>query len=438
MYPSQFNQKMIFTQGKRIKVPPAAGIVQFDVQLGEPLANLAKVRKALAQLQPAPGTLIVLPELWGSGFAYENISSLAAESHELLAALREETTNYDIITAGSLLEEKGGKYFNTMFISDAGGVLGRYRKQHLFGPMSEDDYFKPGHNPYPISTKYGIFASLVCYDLRFPQLAASQVGLGAGCIIVTAEWPAARLEHWRLLLQARAIENQVFVVACNRCGSTNGIRFAGHSLIISPDGSVLREAEDEETVFSADLDITLLTDVRKKFNTAAPSPYSFTDQDKISLSDDLRQRIQTAKELGKKVVFTNGCFDILHQGHVAYLEAARRQGDCLVVGLNSDASIRAIKGPARPINLEGSRARVLASLGCVDYITIFEEETPLDLIKMVMPDILVKGADWPVEKIVGASEVLAKGGQVINIPTVSGFSTTNVIGAIKGRSKAYV
>ena len=136
--------------------------------------------------------------------------------------------------------------------------------------------------------------------------------------------------------------------------------------------------------------------------------------------------------LGRKMVFTNGCFDILHQGHVTYLEAARCQGDCLVVGINSDLSIRAIKGPERPMNQESSRARVLAALGCVDYVVIFGEETPLDLITAIIPDILVKGADWPLEKIVGGAEVLAAGGQVINIPMVDGFSTTALIDTIRG------
>jgi rfaE bifunctional protein nucleotidyltransferase chain/domain len=424
---------MTFTQGKRIKIPEAVAVVQFNVQPGDCQANLSTVQNAVARLHPPAGTLVVLPELWGSGFAYDDLPGMSAKSHELLDNLQQLARDYRIALAGSLLEEDAGKYYNTLFISDKEGIQGRYRKQHLFEPMAEDSHLKPGNSPYPINTPYGTLAGLICYDLRFPELAAAQVGRGAGCLLVTAQWPEIRLEHWRILLKARAIENQVFVVACNRCGTGDDTKFAGHSMVIAPDGSVLREANDEAAAFVVNLDAQMLANIRANFNTAAPSPYSFAARDKIMSQDDLRQNIQTAKEVGKKVVFTNGCFDILHQGHTTYLEGARRQGDCLVVGLNSDASIRAIKGPERPVNSEDSRARVLAALGCVDYVTIFGEETPLNLIKSLMPDILVKGADWPVDKIVGAREVMANGGQVINIPTVEGYSTTNVIGAIKGQ-----
>ncbi|MDP2105980.1 MAG: D-glycero-beta-D-manno-heptose 1-phosphate adenylyltransferase, partial [Desulfobulbaceae bacterium] len=147
----------------------------------------------------------------------------------------------------------------------------------------------------------------------------------------------------------------------------------------------------------------------------------------------VQQELAQLQSIGKRVVFTNGCFDILHQGHVTYLEAARRQGDCLVVGLNSDDSIRAIKGPERPVNREESRARVLAALGCVDYVVIFGEETPLRLITELLPDVLVKGADWPVEKIVGATEVIAHGGTVTTIPMVADCSTTGMIELIRRR-----
>ncbi len=418
---------------KRIKIPAAAGIVQFEVTPADYPANLAKVENALTRLQPVPGTLVVLPELWGGGFAYDDLVKLAPRSPELLGALQRLAAYYDIIIAGSLWEEDGGEYFNTLFVSGAAGILGQYRKQHLFEPMAEDRHLKPGCNPSPITTPYGLCAGLVCYDLRFPILASSQVCRGAACIVVTAQWPAARLGHWQALLQARAIENQSFVVACNSSGTTGGIKFAGHSMIIAPDGSVLREAEATETEFMAKLNRQTLEDIRTAFNTVAPAPYHPAARAKILGRKDLQRQIARLRAIGKRVVFTNGCFDIIHQGHSTYLEEARHQGDCLVVGLNSDASVRAIKGPERPINSADSRAVVLAALGCVDYVSIFSEETPLDLIKAVRPDILVKGADWPVEKIVGAKEVIVRGGRVVNIPTVQGFSTTSTIRAIRER-----
>jgi rfaE bifunctional protein nucleotidyltransferase chain/domain len=127
------------------------------------------------------------------------------------------------------------------------------------------------------------------------------------------------------------------------------------------------------------------------------------------------------------VVFTNGCFDILHPGHVDYLQRARALGSCLVVGLNSDASVRRLKGPSRPVNDEASRAMVLSALACVDYVVVFEEDTPYELIRDVAPDVLVKGGDWSVERIVGRDLVEASGGRVLSIPLLAGHSTTAVI-----------
>ena len=127
------------------------------------------------------------------------------------------------------------------------------------------------------------------------------------------------------------------------------------------------------------------------------------------------------------VVFTNGCFDILHPGHVDYLQRARDLGSCLVVGLNSDASVRRLKGPARPVNDETSRALVLSALACVDYVVIFEEDTPYELIRAVAPDVLVKGGDWSVDRIVGRDLVEGAGGRVLSIPLLAGHSTTAVI-----------
>ncbi len=129
----------------------------------------------------------------------------------------------------------------------------------------------------------------------------------------------------------------------------------------------------------------------------------------------------------KRVVFTNGCFDILHAGHVAYLKRARELGDVLVVGLNSDSSVRAIKGKLRPINKEADRAIVLSALYFVDFVTIFDGATPEKLIRAVKPDVLVKGADWKVEEIVGADFVRSCGGRVVRIPFIKGHSTTSVI-----------
>lgn len=133
------------------------------------------------------------------------------------------------------------------------------------------------------------------------------------------------------------------------------------------------------------------------------------------------------KSKNKKIVFTNGCFDILHAGHVTYLEKAKAKGDILIVALNSDASTRKLKGPTRPINPLSDRAKVVAALESVSYVTSFNDETPIKLIKKILPDVLVKGGDYEVKKIVGYQEVTTHGGKVITIPFLKGRSTTNII-----------
>jgi rfaE bifunctional protein nucleotidyltransferase chain/domain len=141
--------------------------------------------------------------------------------------------------------------------------------------------------------------------------------------------------------------------------------------------------------------------------------------------------VREQRAAGRRIVFTNGVFDILHPGHVRYLQAARRHGDLLIVGVNSDASVRRNKGPSRPINPENERAEVLAALDCVDAVSIFDDDTPAAIVRRVEPDVLVKGADWPSDQIVGRDTVEARGGRVILEPVERGYSTTSIIERIK-------
>jgi len=154
-------------------------------------------------------------------------------------------------------------------------------------------------------------------------------------------------------------------------------------------------------------------------------------RDKIKTWAELTGIILDAKNTGRIVGFTNGCFDILHAGHVRYLKEARNKCDILIVGVNSDSSVRALKGKTRPVNPEIARTEVLAALECVDLLTVFNEDTPENLIKMLVPDILFKGGDWKEDSVVGAHHVKEKGGKVVIIPYIEGYSTTDIIERMK-------
>lgn len=166
----------------------------------------------------------------------------------------------------------------------------------------------------------------------------------------------------------------------------------------------------------------------------------------MSVFNHIEQKIQTLEQLhktvtgwraaGERIVFTNGCFDILHYGHLHYLAAARDLGNRLVIGLNSAGSVRRLKGPSRPINDEATRAHLLAALEMVDAVIFFEEDTPLELIRAVEPDVLVKGGDWRPDQIVGAGFVMARGGSVHSLPFVEGYSTTRIEQKIRNSGSA--
>lgn len=147
--------------------------------------------------------------------------------------------------------------------------------------------------------------------------------------------------------------------------------------------------------------------------------------------DEMIVRFGPGKRNGKRVVFTNGCFDLLHPGHIRSLEAARAMGDVLIVGLNSDESVRTLKGPGRPLISAEERAEILASLECVDAVLIFDELTPQKVIAALLPDVLVKGGDWPGNQIVGREEVEAAGGKVVLVDVVQGYSTSEILKKIR-------
>ncbi|HIP39417.1 MAG TPA: D-glycero-beta-D-manno-heptose 1-phosphate adenylyltransferase [Desulfocapsa sulfexigens] len=412
------------------------GFLQFEISAGDIRGNMEQVKKGLDLLAPDPGSLIALPEMWATGFVYKELGDFSDEIPALLTELDELAMSYNIVLAGSLPYKKEGSLYNSLFFSGVGFPLSRgMAKQHMFSFWKEDLWFQPGKRPAPVVLPGGdCIGGFVCYDLRFPESVTAQCQQGAEILLMSAQWPLARIKQWKVLLQARAIENQAFVVAANSCGKWEGLQMGGHSLVIAPDGEILAEAGEEQESVAVPLNREVQKELRERFNSVAPSPWSVEDSEKILLLHTLAEIVARRKRTGQKVVFTNGCFDIIHAGHVDYLQKARRQGDFLVLGLNDDQSIRSIKGPNRPVNNEMQRARVLAALGCVDAIVLFGEDTPINLITTLCPDVLVKGADWAEDEIVGAAEVKAAGGRVERIPFTSQTSTSALIDQIKSDS----
>ncbi len=156
--------------------------------------------------------------------------------------------------------------------------------------------------------------------------------------------------------------------------------------------------------------------------------------EKIYSREELVKAVARWRLLSKKIVFTNGCFDILHSGHISSLSEAAKEADILIVGLNTDKSTKRLKGEGRPVNDENSRALIMASLAIVDAVTLFDEDTPLELIKAILPDVLVKGGDYTQDQIVGAKEVIAFGGIIVINPIIEGFSTTSIIEKMQGKN----
>ncbi len=413
---------------------PAAACVQLTIKAGDSQANLNALREMLSGQALAPGTLAVLPEMWATGFVYEDCARFATKTPALLLALHELAARYGIFLAGSLTawDEGAALPVNRLYLVGPEGLVGQADKQFLFAAWHENQYYQPGPASLPIQTERGTVGGLVCYDLRFPEIARDLVFSGAQVLLIAAEWPLSRLAHWQALTQARAIENQCFVVACNACGQTGKLLMAGHSRILGPGGEILVEADKGPGLAVAALDAAQLDTQRHLFCAASERPWRNRDSRKICTLAELLPRLSARRAQGSRVAFTNGCFDLLHAGHVSYLEEARRTADCLVVGLNSDASVcRQGKGPGRPINPEADRARVLAALGCVDFVVLFDAVTPLALVQAILPEVLVKGADWPEEQIAGAAEVKAAGGEVRRIPLVPDRSTTAIVQRIR-------
>ena len=247
-----------------------AGYVQIAVNRGDIEKNLEAAMDGLQRLVDGGADLAVLPEMFSCGFDYPDLAAHARKTPEILSRLGELAAKNTILIAGSLPESVGHQVFNTAYLIDrTGAVAGAYRKVHLFAPIDEHLHFTPGNRAVPCETSLGKMGMMVCYDLRFPELCRTLALQGAGIILVSAQWPASRIFHWDILLRARAIENQVFIIAANRCGADGPLAFNGHSQIISPSGDVLKMAGDGFATEMTELDLSLIQVARNSFNCLA-------------------------------------------------------------------------------------------------------------------------------------------------------------------------
>jgi omega-amidase len=243
-------------------------LAQMDIVLGRPQDNLDVAQTLCAQAASQGADLLLLPELWPTGYDLARIDHYAAPLDSghfaLMAGLALE---HDLYVAGTALEHNpGGKPFNTAALyGPEGACLGAYRKVHLWAPLGEVEQMAPGSALPTFDLPWGRVALAICYDLRFPELWRRYATAGAHLILIPAEWPLRRVEHWRLLLRARAVENQLFVAGCNRAGVDEHGEFGGHSAIVDPWARVLVEAQSQAGLFLATFDLDEVTRARQLF-----------------------------------------------------------------------------------------------------------------------------------------------------------------------------
>lgn len=241
--------------------------IQTNIDFGEPEKNIKqmewKVKETMETVQP---DVLLMPELWTTGYDLTRLHDIGDENGKKSQTFFSTwARQYQVnIIGGSIAKKTNNGIYNTMYVADrSGSIIHEYSKLHLFQLMDEHLYLAAGERDSLFSLEGETCAGFICYDIRFPEWIRKHTVHGAKALFVVAEWPSSRLSHWRLLLQARAIENQCYVIACNRIGSDPNNDFPGHSLIIDPWGNIVQEGSDQEEVVSAEIDLTKVDSVRK-------------------------------------------------------------------------------------------------------------------------------------------------------------------------------
>ncbi|UJZ87097.1 carbon-nitrogen family hydrolase [Heyndrickxia coagulans] len=240
-------------------------IVQMDIAFGEPEKNFLQVDSFISQAAKQDADVIVFPEMWNTGYALKDLEKLADKNGEqtknMLSRLAKQHAIH--VVGGSVATKKAQGFFNTMYVANRNGdIVAEYDKAHLFPLMDEPVYMQPGQAKNIFELDRVECGGVICFDLRFPEWIRAHVLDGAKIMFIPAEWPKQRMDHWEILLQARAIENQCFVVAANRVGSDPDNEYNGHSMIISPRGEVYLSSEEGEGIFYADIPLDEVDRVR--------------------------------------------------------------------------------------------------------------------------------------------------------------------------------
>lgn len=242
--------------------------IQLDIVYKNPEKNRERITKLIEKAIEENPDIIVFPETFTTGYSEEvfhNIDKYAETEHgETITILKELAKKHNVwLVSGSIVEKDDNGTYNTIFLIDRkGSIVGKYRKMHLYSAMDEDVAFKNGVDMPIFDTEFGKLALMTCYDIRFVELSRTYAVKGADAIIIVSNFPNPKVNHWRTLLQARAIENQLYIIACNRVGSASNSTYFGHSLIIDPWGEIINEGNDEETIISGEVDLEKVKEVR--------------------------------------------------------------------------------------------------------------------------------------------------------------------------------
>ncbi|MEK4234681.1 carbon-nitrogen family hydrolase [Paenibacillus sp. FSL H7-0714] len=240
-------------------------LIQLDIAFGKPDMNYAAVANKISVAAATAPDCLILPELWTTGYDLTRLEDIGDPEGEITKEfISSLARQYNInIVAGSVASKNASGVTNRMFVFNrTGELVGEYSKLHLFQLMDEHLYLQPGEDKGLFTLEGTLCAGLICYDIRFPEWVRAHTAQGAEILFVSAEWPLSRLSHWRALLISRAIENQCYVVACNRAGSDPNNTFAGHSMIIDPWGDILCEASEGEEILTGDIDLHMVREIR--------------------------------------------------------------------------------------------------------------------------------------------------------------------------------